>query len=151
AARADFGVMADEVVLSGLAHLLHPLQVRLVSREIGDARAAAGRGRALRGERAGDLLAHRAQPFGAALLAVERPGKLLLGEILTALAQRPQAFEGEAERRHDPGSRPGPRVLEGLNGCTSAVADGGRGTRFGATPSRIMALHRGIAGRLART
>ena len=98
----DFGVVAVKVVLAGLANLLHPFEVGLVGGEVGGARRPSGRGRALRVERAGDLLAHRTQPLGAALLAVQRTGKLLLGEILAALAQRPQALEGEAERRHGP-------------------------------------------------
>lgn len=100
--RADLGVVAVEVELSSLLRLLHSLQVGLGGEQIGGAGGAArGRG-TLRGERADDLVAHRAQPLGAARLPVQRPGKLLLGEILAALAQRPQAFQGKAERRHGP-------------------------------------------------
>ena len=101
-ARADLGVVAVEVEAAGLARLLDPLQVRLRGEQVGGAGGAARGGGALRGKRAGDILAHRAQPLGAARLAVQRPGELLLGEVLAALAQRTQALQGEAERRHGP-------------------------------------------------
>jgi len=102
AARADFGIVAVEVELADFARLLHPLQVSLVGCEVDGARRPGRGGRALCGERAGDLIAHRAQPLGAARLAVQRSGKLLLGKILAALAQRAQALQGKAEGRHGP-------------------------------------------------
>lgn len=121
AARADFGVVAVEVELTRLAHLLHPFEVGLVRSEIRDVRSATGSRRALRGERTRDLLAHRTQPVGAVRLAMHRAGELLLGEILAALTQRPQALQRKTERRHEPGSRTGPRELEGLDGRSSSA------------------------------
>jgi len=112
-ARADLGVMTVEVELARLMRLLHPLQVRLGGEQIGGTGGAARGGRALRGERAHHLVAHRTQPLGAARLAVQRPGELLLGEVLAALAQRPQALQGKAERRHGPVVGPNPGIWRG--------------------------------------
>lgn len=102
AARVDLGVVAVEIELTGLAHELHPLQVGLVGCELVGAGGAGGGGGALRRERPGDLVAHRLQAVGAARASGERPGQLLLGEVLSTLTQRTQALEGKAERRHRP-------------------------------------------------
>ncbi len=119
AARADLGVVAVKVQLTRLAHLLHPLEVGLMCRQVRGVRSPTGSRRALRGERTGDLLAHRAQALGAVRLAMHRAGKLLLGEIFAALTQRPQALQRKTERRHAPGSRRVPRELEEVDGRSS--------------------------------
>lgn len=115
-ACADFSVVAIEVELARLAHLLHPFEVGLMCHKIRCVRGATGSRCTLRSEGARDLLAHRTQPLGAVRLAMHRACKLLLGEILAALTQRPQALQRKTERRHAPGSRPDPRELERLDG-----------------------------------
>lgn len=112
-ARADLGVVAVEVELAGLVRLLHPFQIRLGGKQVGGAGGAAGGSRALRGKRAGDLVAHRTQTFGAARLTVQRPGKLLLGKLFATFAQRPQALQGKAERRHGPVVGRAPAIWRG--------------------------------------
>lgn len=116
AAGGDLRLVAAEVQLAGLAGLRDALQVGLVREQVVRADGL-GRGRALGGESARQLLAHRPQAIGGARVPGQRPGELLLGEILTALAQGAKTLEREAERTHDLVGRPSPADLDPLDRC----------------------------------
>jgi hypothetical protein len=113
-ARVDLGVVAVEVELAGFARMLDPLQVGLRGEQISGAGGAARGCRALRGERAGDLVAHGAQPLGAAGLTVQRPGELLLGELLAAHTR--SARKRSRGKRNDVTARVVGRIAENWRG-----------------------------------
>lgn len=119
-ARRDLGLMAVEIELTGLTRLCDALEVGLLGDQVLPAQRRGRRG-PLSFERAAQLLAHRPQAIGAARPPGHRPGELLLGKVLTTLAQCAQTFEGEAERAHGPGSRPPDPELYLLDGCLTAA------------------------------
>jgi hypothetical protein len=121
AARGDLDVVAVEVERSCLARLLDTLQICLVREQVLRLHGQLG-GSTLRRERTDDLIADRAQALGAAGAPIQRTGKFLLGDVLTTLAQRAQAFEGKAKGAHGRCSRRRERELEQVDECSSGRA-----------------------------
>lgn len=120
ATGVDLGVVTVEVERARLTRLSDTLEVGLVGDQLARIDGSRGSG-PLRGERARELLAGHPQAIGAARPPGHRPGQLLLGEILAALAQGTQALEGKAKRAHGRGSRRRPPELERLDEYSSGL------------------------------
>src|SRR5207248_1363642 len=106
-------LLALEVLPGGLVGALGALQVRLVGHEVVGARGQTG-GVHLGSARPRDALGSGLDLLLAPAVAHHRAGELLLGGVLTTLAQGANSLEAEAER----GSVHGPlldRVPEALS------------------------------------